>query len=68
MPYENGIPLSRTPQQVLRIAYLADKDGVGGGGFYPKGMNGYEAITLRQTTRVIKKSRRAVFGGQAEGA
>jgi hypothetical protein len=36
----NGIAFSRTPQQVLRIVYLADKDGVAGGGFYPKGMNG----------------------------
>jgi hypothetical protein len=36
---------SRTPQQVLRIVYLADKPGVSGGGLYPKGMNG----TLRST-------------------
>ncbi len=36
---------SRTPQQVLRIVYLADKPGVSGGGLFPKGMNG----TLRST-------------------
>ena len=36
---------SRTPQQVLRIVYLADKAGVAGGGLFPKGMNG----TLRST-------------------
>jgi hypothetical protein len=37
---ENGIAFSRTPQQVLRIVYLTSKDGVTGGGFHPKGMNG----------------------------
>lgn len=31
---------SRTPQQVLRIVYLADRDGVSGGGLFPDGMNG----------------------------
>ncbi len=31
---------SRTPQQVLRIVYLADKVGVSGGGIFPNGMNG----------------------------
>jgi hypothetical protein len=36
---------SRTPQQVLRIVYLADKPGVTGGGLFPKGMNG----TLKST-------------------
>jgi Ferritin-like domain len=36
---------SRTPQQVLRIVYLADKPGVSGGGLFPKGMNG----TLKTT-------------------
>lgn len=36
---------SRTPQQVLRIVYLTDKDGVSGGGIFPNGMNG----TLRTT-------------------
>ena len=41
----NGIAFSRTPQQVLRIVYLTDKDGVPGGGFYPKGMNGTLQIT-----------------------
>jgi hypothetical protein len=36
---------SRTPQQVLRIVYLADKAGVSSGGLFPKGMNG----TLKST-------------------
>jgi hypothetical protein len=36
---------SRTPQQVLRIVYLADRAGVSAGGLFPKGMNG----TLRST-------------------
>lgn len=36
---------SRTPQQVLRIVYLADKPGVSSGGLFPNGMNG----TLRST-------------------
>lgn len=31
---------SRTPQQVLRIVYLADRAGVTGGGLFPNGMNG----------------------------
>jgi hypothetical protein len=31
---------SRTPQEVLRIVYLANKAGVSGGGLFPKGMNG----------------------------
>jgi hypothetical protein len=35
-----GIAFSRTPQQVLRIVYLADKAGVSSGGLFPKGMNG----------------------------
>ena len=30
----------RTPQQVLRIVYLADKPGVTAGGLFPRGMNG----------------------------
>lgn len=41
----DGIAFSRTPQQVLRIVYLAGKAGVSSGGLYPKGMNG----TLRTT-------------------
>jgi hypothetical protein len=41
----NGIAFTRTPQQVLRIVYLTDKDGVAGGGFYPKGMNGTLQVT-----------------------
>jgi len=37
---EDGIAFSRTPQQVLRIVYLADKAGVSSGGLFPNGMNG----------------------------
>lgn len=40
-----GKAFTRTPQQVLRIVYLADRDGISGGGIFPKGMNG----TLRTT-------------------
>jgi Ferritin-like domain len=36
----DAIAFTRTPQQVLRIVYLADKAGVSKGGFYPNGMNG----------------------------
>jgi hypothetical protein len=36
----DGKAFTRTPQQVLRIVYLADRDGVSGGGIFPKGMNG----------------------------
>lgn len=36
----DAIAFTRTPQQVLRIVYLTDQDGVGQGGFYPNGMNG----------------------------
>jgi hypothetical protein len=36
----DGIAFRRTPQEVLRIVYLTDQDGVASGGFYPKGMNG----------------------------
>ena len=41
----DGIAYSRTPQQVLRIVYLTDKDGVSAGGLFPNGMNG----TLKTT-------------------
>jgi rubrerythrin len=41
----DGIAFSRTPQQVLRIVYLTDKDGVSAGGLFPNGMNG----TLKTT-------------------
>jgi hypothetical protein len=41
----DGKAFSRTPQQVLRIVYLAEKAGVSAGGLFPKGMNG----TLRST-------------------
>jgi hypothetical protein len=37
---KDGQAFSRTPQQVLRIVYLADKGGVSSGGLFPKGMNG----------------------------
>src|ERR687893_2043825 len=36
----DGIAFRRTPQEVLRIVYVTDKDGASSGGFYPKGMNG----------------------------
>ena len=36
---EHGIG-RRTPQEVLHIVYLTDKEGVSQGGFYPNGMNG----------------------------
>jgi hypothetical protein len=41
----DGIAFARTPQQVLRIVYLADRAGVSGGGIFPNGMNG----TIRTT-------------------
>jgi len=37
---KDGIAFTRTPQEVLRIVYLTDKDGTESGGFYPNGMNG----------------------------
>src|SRR5688572_4834057 len=40
-----GRAFARTPQQVLRIVYLADRSGVSGGGIFPNGMNG----TIRTT-------------------
>jgi hypothetical protein len=36
----DGQAFSRTPQQVLRIVYLTDRDGVSAGGMFPDGMNG----------------------------
>jgi hypothetical protein len=36
----DAIAFTRTPQQVLRIVYLTDQEGVSEGGFYPSGMNG----------------------------
>jgi hypothetical protein len=36
----DGQAFSRTPQQVLRIVYLADKSGISRGGLFPDGMNG----------------------------
>ncbi|WP_352450332.1 ferritin-like domain-containing protein [Mesorhizobium sp. M0106] len=41
----DAIAFTRKPQEVLRIVYLNDKDGVSKGGFYPEGMNG----TLKST-------------------
>jgi hypothetical protein len=41
----DAIAFTRTPQEVLRIVYLTDKEGVDKGGFYPSGMNG----TLKST-------------------
>jgi hypothetical protein len=41
----DGQAFSRTPQQVLRIVYGANRPGVSGGGLFPNGMNG----TLRTT-------------------
>jgi hypothetical protein len=37
---DRGIAFTRTPQQVLQIAYLTPKTGVRSGGFFPKGVNG----------------------------
>jgi hypothetical protein len=39
-----GVAYSRTPQQVLNIAYLT-KDAASKGGFFPNGMNGNAALT-----------------------
>jgi len=39
-----GIAYSRTPQQVLNIAYLT-KDAVAKGGFFPNGVNGAAALS-----------------------
>jgi hypothetical protein len=36
----DGRAFARTPQQVLRIVYLTNRDGVSGGGIFPNGMNG----------------------------
>jgi hypothetical protein len=36
----DGQAFSRTPQQVLRIVYLAEKSGVSRGALFPNGMNG----------------------------
>lgn len=37
---ENGVVFSRTPQQVLQIAYVTPDTGVTSGGFFPNGVNG----------------------------
>lgn len=36
----DAIAFRRTPQEVLHIVYLTEKQGVSKGGFYPNGMNG----------------------------
>lgn len=36
----DAIAFTRTPQEVLRIVYISDKEGASKGGFYPNGMNG----------------------------
>lgn len=40
-----GIVFTRTPQQVLQIAYLTPETGISQGGFYPNGVNGAIAST-----------------------
>jgi len=42
---DRGIAFTRTPQQVLQIAYLTSETGVTSGGFFPDGVNG----TIRST-------------------
>jgi len=42
---KRGIAFTRTPQQVLQIAYLTPKTGVSSGGFFPNGVNGDLAST-----------------------
>jgi len=37
---KDAMVFTRTPQEVLRIVYLTDKEGADAGGFYPKGLNG----------------------------
>ena len=37
---DEAIAFSRTPQQVLQIAYLTPNTGVSSGGFFPNGVNG----------------------------
>jgi ferritin-like protein len=37
---KDAMVFTRTPQEVLRIVYLTDKNGADAGGFYPKGLNG----------------------------
>jgi hypothetical protein len=42
---DEAIAFSRTPQQVLQIAYLTPNTGVSRGGFFPNGVNGNVATT-----------------------
>jgi hypothetical protein len=37
---DHGIAFTRTPQQVLQIAYITPQTGVTSGGFFPNGVNG----------------------------
>jgi ferritin-like protein len=37
---KDAMVFTRTPQEVLHIVYLTDKQGADAGGFYPKGLNG----------------------------
>jgi hypothetical protein len=37
---DRGIAFTRTPQQVLQIAYLTSETGITSGGFFPDGVNG----------------------------
>jgi len=37
---DNGVAFSRTPQEVLQIAYVTPNTGVSSGGFFPDGFNG----------------------------
>lgn len=41
----DGRAFSRTPQQVLRIVYLTNQEGVSSGGIFPNGMNGKLRMT-----------------------
>jgi hypothetical protein len=36
----NGMAFRRSPQEILRIVYLAGAPGVSRGGFFPEGLNG----------------------------
>lgn len=41
----NAVAFSRTPEQVLKIAYLTPADGAAGGGFFPSGVRGVVNIS-----------------------
>jgi len=42
---DEGVAFSRTPQEVLQIAYITSEKGVTSGGFFPDGVNGDLAST-----------------------